>query len=47
MMRGGSLATDLDTLRSANRLKEDPEKRRNDVSFRVARDVSAGTVAVR
>jgi formylglycine-generating enzyme required for sulfatase activity len=47
MMRGGSLATDLDTLRSANRLKEDPEKRRNDAGFRVAREVSAGPVAAR
>ena len=47
MMRGGSLATDLDTLRSANRLKEDPEKRRNDVGFRVAREVPAENVAVR
>jgi formylglycine-generating enzyme required for sulfatase activity len=47
MMRGGSLASDLDTLRSANRLKEDPEKRRNDVGFRVARELPAGTVAAR
>jgi formylglycine-generating enzyme required for sulfatase activity len=39
MMRGGSSVTQPETLRAANRLRENPSHRKNDVGFRVARDL--------
>jgi formylglycine-generating enzyme required for sulfatase activity len=39
MMRGGSSVTQPETLRAANRLRENPSHRKNDVGFRVAREL--------